>query len=43
MTKKKDKSRGKGCITCEVVPGKTCEGCTHRDDIVKEAIEQTKQ
>lgn len=29
-----DKSKGKGCIGCEVETGKTCEGCTHREDIV---------
>jgi len=33
-----DKSRGKGCITCEVEKGKTCEGCIHRDDILKRTM-----
>ncbi len=33
----KDKSRGKGCIGCKLVDGKTCHGCTHQQDIVKES------
>ncbi len=32
----KDKSNGKGCIGCPVKTGKTCDGCTHRNDIANE-------
>ncbi len=32
-----DKSDGRGCIGCAGEKGKTCENCTHRNDIVDEA------
>ena len=33
----KDKSNGKGCVGCKYEKGKVCEGCIHRDDIVKDS------
>lgn len=33
----KDKSNGKGCISCAVKVGKNCYGCTHQKDISKES------
>lgn len=37
-----DKSRGKGCITCEMTKGKTCEGCSHRGDIAEKCKQSLK-
>ncbi len=41
--KKIDKSNGKGCIGCEVVKGKTCEDCTHKNDLIKKTRRQNEQ
>lgn len=38
-----DKSRGRGCITCKVEKGKTCDNCTHREDLVNKCRELNRQ
>ena len=37
-----DKSKGEGCITCEMEKGKTCEGCSHRNDIAEKCRQAIK-